>query len=183
MTGESDMKHVNRTMLAAATVLAFATPVSAQEACDRQCLIAIADSYVTALANDEPDAVRWANGAVIMENLAPIEAGAGGFDTITAGPSDFVLHVPDPVSRQVGLLAMMREGEVPVLVGIRLQLAEASAIEEAEHLIARDLSPTQIANLQTVRPALLREVPEPYADSRARMLWLGRSYYDTLDNK
>ena len=164
-----------------AALLLAASPASAQT-CDRACLITLADTYAQALIDDEPGAVQWASDARIIENLAPIEVGEGAFDTITSGPTDYAIHVADPVSRQIGLLAMMSEGETPVLVGIRLQLNDAGVVEEAEHLIARDLSPMQLANLQTPRPALLREVPAPYADSRARMLWLGRSYYDALDN-
>jgi hypothetical protein len=154
----------------------------AMPACDRECLIALADTYAEALVDDAPGAVRWAQSAVVMENLAPIEAGAGAFDTITGGPTEYAIHVADPVSQQVGLLAMMSEGETPVMVGIRLQLDDSGAVSEAEHMIARDLTPVQLANLQAPRPALLREVPAPYLDSRERMLWLGRSYYDALDN-
>ena len=169
-----------RTTGAVAAALALAAPAAAQT-CDRACLIAHADAYAQALVNDEPGAVQWTADAVVMENLAPVTAGEGAFDTITAGPTDYAIHVADPVSQQVGLLAMMREGDKPVLVGIRLALDEAGVIEEAEHLIARDLSEAQLENLQAPRPQLLTEVPEPYADSRGRMLWLGESYYDALD--
>jgi hypothetical protein len=180
------MRHLRFTTLAGAAaiapaLLAWAVPAAAQE-CDRACLIALADSYAQALVEDEPGAVRWAEGAVLMENLAPIEPGTGASDTISAGPTGYAIHVPDPVSQQVGLLAMMSEGETPVFVGIRLALDDSGAIREAEHLIARDLSPAQIANLQAPRPALLAEVPAPYRDSRERLLWLGESYYDALDN-
>jgi len=170
-------------MMLAGVALAIAAPVQAQDApCDRACLIALADAYADALVADAPEAVRWANGAVVIENLAPIAAGDGGFDTITGDYSTYAVHVADPVSQQVGLLAMMKEGDANVLVGIRLKLDGSGAIAEAEHLIARDLSPVQIANLQAPRPALLTPVPEDWVDSRAAMIRLGLSYYDALDN-
>jgi hypothetical protein len=172
-------------LLLASVALGVAAPALADHhegGCDRQCLIELSDAYANALIADDASAVSWAEGAVVMEQLTQINAGEGAFDTITGdGSDDFSIQVADPVSKQVGLLKMMMESETPVLVGIRLQVNEAGAIEEAEHLIARDLSERQLANLQTPRPGLQRSVPELYADSRGRMLWLGRSYYDALD--
>ena len=164
--------------------LGTAIPAIAHEepvGCDRTCLIALADAYADALVADEPTAVQWAGNAVLVENLQPLAAGEGAFDTITGDYTTYAIHVADPVSQQVGLLAMMKEGSKDVLVGIRLKLDEAGVIAEAEHLIARDLSPGQIANLQSPRPRLLEPVEDEYADSRGRMLYLGRSYYDALD--
>jgi hypothetical protein len=159
----------------------LAAPAAAQD-CDRECLIELAGAYTEALVTDNPGLVRWADDAVVMENLAEIAPGEGGFNTITGAGTGYVLPVADPASQQVGLLVMLKEGEEDVFVGLRLKLDEDGALAEAEHLIARDLSPAQIANLTTPRPRLLEPVPAPYMDSRARMLWLGESYYDSLDN-
>ncbi|WP_249702082.1 hypothetical protein [Altererythrobacter sp. KTW20L] len=180
------MKSMTAGLLAASAIV-LALPATAQaqsgaQSCDRDCLIALADSYAQALIDDEPGAVRWAPGAVVMENLAPSSAGAGAFDTITGdGEDNYAIHVPDPVSQQVGLLKMMVEGDAPVLVGIRLKLDASGAISEAEHLVARNLTEGQLANLQSPRVQIMMPVPEAYADSRARLLWLGRAYYDALD--
>lgn len=179
------MKRIIGTLLAG-SAMALATPALAdghEAACDRDCLIALADSYAAAVVADEASAVAWANDAVVMEDLAASAAGEGIFDTVTGeGDDSYAVHVADPVSQQVGLLTMMAEGETPVLVGIRLQINEAGEITEAEHLVARNLGEGQLANLQAPRPLLLREVPETYLDSRARMIAIGHSYYDALDN-
>lgn len=171
------------TMLAAA-MLATAAPATAQDVpCDRQCLIDLADRYAQGLIDHNAQAVRWASGAVVMENLARSRPGEGAFQTITGdGDDTYAIHVPDPVSGQVGLLKLMMEADKPVLVGIRLKVDASGAVTEAEHLIARNLGAGQLANLQAPRPALLATVLEDYADSRGRLLWLGRSYYDALDN-
>ena len=159
-----------------------AAPAAAQE-CDRDCLIELADNYAAALVDDDLGAVRWAPDAVVMENLAPIAPGEGAFATITGhGDDTYAVHVADPVSHQVGLLTMMAEGSAPVFIGIRLKLNEQGQIAEAEHLIARNLTPAQLANLQTERASLMEPVPAPFLDSRAAMIRLGRSYYDALDN-
>lgn len=173
----------NSILLAASAAMALATPAAAHEepACDRACLIAKADAYIAALVADDPAAVPLAEGLVTIEDTKRIDAGTGLWDSVTAGPSDYLIHVADPVSQQVGAMAMMQESGKPVLVGIRLKL-EGGRIVEAEHMAARDLSETQLANLQAPRPALMREVPQEYADSRGRLIWLGKSYYDALDN-
>lgn len=175
------MSKLTTGLLLAAAALALPATAQAQ-GCDRQCLIDLADSYANALIADDPGALRWATGAVVMENLAPSNAGEGAFNTITGdGTDSYAIHVPDPVSQQVGLLKLMLEGEAPVLVGVRLQLDASGAIAEAEHLIARNLSESQLANLQAPRVQIGVPVPTAYADSRARLLWLGHSYYDALD--
>ena len=174
------MKALLAALLSAAALTA--TPAAAQD-CDRACLIALADTYAGALVAHNPGALRWAPGAVVMENLAPIAAGEGAFTSITGeGDDSYAVHVADPVSGQVGLLALMVEAGAPVLVGIRLKLDASGAIAEAEHLIARNLSPAQLANLRAPRPALMLPVPEAWLDSRAAMIRLGFSYYDALDN-
>ncbi len=176
------MKSITAGLLAA-SALTLAIPAAAQaQSCDRACLIALADTYAQALIDDAPGAVRWAGNAVVMENLSRSRAGEGAFDTITGDGTDtYAVHVPDPVSQQVGLLKMMMEGDAPVLVGIRLKLDASGAIVEAEHLVASNLSEGQLTNLQAPRVQIAMPVPEAYADSRGRMLWLGRSYYDALD--
>jgi hypothetical protein len=167
-------------LLLGAAALASALPAAAQD-CDRACLIKMADDYAAALVAHDPSMVPLASGVVTVENVKKIAAGEGLWRTVTGGPSAYQIHVADPVSQQVGLLAMMQVEGKPTLVGIRLK-REGGRIVEAEHMFAGNLSPGQLANLAAPRPALLREVPYEYADSRGRLIWIGKSYYDSLDN-
>lgn len=157
-----------------------AAPVFAQD-CDRACLMDLADDYTDTFVGGDASGIGLADDAVIVENLATIAHGEGLWQTITGGKTDYRVTVADPVSQQVGILTMMREGDTPVMVGVRLKV-EGNEVVEAEHMVARDLSPVQLANLQTPRPRLMEPVPAPYLDSRERMIWLGKSYYDALDN-
>ena len=166
-------------LLMGAVALAFALPAAAQD-CDRACLIKLADDYAAALVAHDPSKVPLASDVVTVENIKKIGRGEGLWRTATAAPTTFQIHVPDPVSQQVGLLAMMDVEGKPALVGIRLK-REGGKIVEAEHMVAGNLGPGQVANLTTPRAGLLREVPEGYADSRGRLLHIGMSYYDSLD--
>jgi len=167
----------------AATALWFANSAIAQD-CSRQCLIDLADDYVAALVAHDPARVRLARNIAMVENLAPIEPGEGIWQTAAAGPTSFVIHVPDPVAQQVGYLAVMTErqegGDAPIQFGMRLQL-EDGEITEAEHLIVHSLSANNLRNLDAPRLPLVTPVEEAWRDSRSRLLHIGAAYYDALD--
>ncbi|MBT2133054.1 hypothetical protein KK137_01800 [Croceibacterium sp. LX-88] len=169
-------------LLAGAAAMALALPATAQaQDCDRACLIAMADNYAAALVAHDPSRAPLASNVVTVENIKKIGSGEGLWRTATGGPTEFQIHVADPVSQQVGLLAMMEVEGKPALVGIRLK-REGGKIVEAEHMVAGNLSEGQLANLRTPRPAIMRPVSEEYADSRGRLIHIGKSYYDSLDN-
>jgi len=170
-------------LFATCAAMALAAPAAAQaQDCDRDCLIDLADDYVAALVAHDPSAVPLAGDVKMAENIEAISPGDGLWSSLSKGPESFVIHVPDPVSEQVGIMAMVTDADdKPALIGVRLKW-QGGKITEAEHMVATNLSPPALANLQTVRPGILAEVPYDYADSRGRLLWLGKSYYDALDN-
>ena len=171
----------------AALILSASLAVSSQAAaqdCDRQCLIDLANDYVAALVAHDPSSVPLSPNVVTVENITRIQPGEGLWQTAAAPPESFVIHVPDPVAQQVGLLAVMTESrdgqEAPIEAGIRLKL-EGGQITEAEHLIVRNLSAAQLENLKSPRLPLVSPVEERFRDSRSRLLHIGLSYYDALD--
>src|SRR5688572_13761919 len=107
------MKLLHR--LLAGAVLALSAPAAAQD-CDRACLIKLADDYAAALVAHDPSRVPLAANVVTVENVKKIARGEGLWRTATAGPTAYRIHVPDPVSQQVGLLAMMQVEGKPALV-------------------------------------------------------------------
>jgi hypothetical protein len=174
------MRSLFNALLGASALLA-APQASAQANCDRACLIKLSDDYVAALVAHDPKKVPLAANLATVENLKKIKPGEGLWASLTGGPTEFVIHVPDPVAQQVGIMLVAKGTEnKPVLFGVRLKYS-GGKIVEAEHLIGNALNDAQVANLQRPRPALLRDVPEDFADSRGRLIWLGKSYYDALD--
>jgi len=174
-----------KTLLLAGAALALAAPTAAQDKpgpCDRQCLINLSDRYVAALVAHDPKAVPLAANVASAENLKPIKLGEGLWQSLSAGPDKFVIHVPDPVSEQVGVMAVATGTDAkPVMFGIRLKVA-GNRIIEVEHVVGNTPAASAMANLQAPRAGLTREVPYEYADSRGRLIWLGKSYYDALDD-
>jgi hypothetical protein len=124
--------------------------------------------------------VPLASDAKVVENITKIRPGEGLWKTATSGPTAFKIVVPDPFSQQVGGIVVLQREGAPVQLGFRLKVVSGK-IAEAEHLIAA-MRDANNPNLQTVRPAIPMEVPYEYADSRGRLIWIAKSYYDALDN-
>ena len=179
--------------IGAATALAQSGPPGA--ACDRACLLGIADAYFAALVAHDPSKAPMAPNATFTEQTRELKVGEGLWTTTTEGPTVFKVPVPDPVSGQIGVIAMIkanvpappaRAGGPPppsppyaVQLALRLKV-ENRRITEAEHIYATIVAPSQIANLQTVRAPLLADVPAAERTPRDLMLLIGNSYYDAL---
>lgn len=160
-------------LLACISLPAFA------QTCDRACLIKTVDSYLAAVVAHDPARVSIAPNAKFIENTKPMKPGDGLWQTASEGPTAFKLYVPDPVSQEVGFLGMMKEDGKPIQIGLRLKLRNGKIVE-MEHLIARNLSASSLANLQTPRPGLLTTVPRAERVPREQMLKIGLSYYTAL---
>ncbi len=135
-----------------------------------------------------------------------MKPGEGLWLTATEVPTNFKISVPDPVSHEVGIIAMMEEdrsldpnvpapkgkakgkageetGSEPIEVAIRLELdPETNQIVEAEHMIARNLRESSLENLQEPRAVFFEEVPEDQRMDRDELLRIGATYYDALVN-
>src|SRR5579862_2017547 len=161
-------------------ILAVAQPAQAATAqCNRACLKNTVDKYLAALVAHDPSQVSLAPNVKFVENTVPTHPGDGLWKTASAVPSSFKIYVPDPVSEEVGFLGVMQEKGKPIELGLRLKIRNGK-ITEAEHLIARNLTERNLANLKTPRPGLLVTVPPDQRVSRDQMLKIGASYYEAL---
>jgi hypothetical protein len=158
-----------------------AAPKAAPDPCDRTCLKALVDSYLAALVAHDPSRVPLASNLEFVENTVPLHAGDGFWKTASALPTTFKIYVPDPVAEQVGFIGVMQEGDQTVELGLRLKVHKGK-ITVAEHLVARQLRPTSLPNLQAPRPGLLAVVPPAERSSREELLKIGATYYDALVN-
>ena len=160
---------------------------AAKPVCDRDCLIKLTDAYVASFARHNAEGVPLSNEVRIVENVTPIKVGEGLWQDVTTGPTQFQVHVPDPVKETAGWIGMVERGGKPTVVAIRLKLDEKGSIVEAEHLYSdidtsTPMGRAQLANLQTVRPGLLADVPEANRMTEDALIKLGATYYDALDD-
>jgi hypothetical protein len=149
-------------------------------ACDRACLMKAANDYLAALVAHDPSDVKLAADLKFVENTARLAAGEGLWKTASAVPTAFALHVPDPVSGQIGFIGMMEESGKPIQLGLRLKV-ENGAITEAEHLVVRSFNGNALDNLKTPRPGLLTEIPPAQRLPRELLLAVGMTYYDSIE--
>ena len=149
-------------------------------ACDRACLIKTANDYLAAVVAHDASRVTLAANLKFVENTERLKAGEGLWKTASAVPSAFALHVPDPVSGQIGFIGMMEEAGKPIQLGLRLKV-EDGAITEAEHLVVRSFNGSSLDNLKTTRPGLLTEIPPAQRAPREVLLAIGMTYYDSIE--
>jgi len=165
---------------AAGGTLGQARLFQAPLACDRTCLIKTANDYLAALVAHDASRVKLAADLKFVENTERLKAGEGLWKTASSVPSAFALHVPDPVSGQIGFIGMMEEAGKPIQLGLRLKV-ENGAITEAEHLVVRSFNGSSLDNLKTPRPGLLTEIPAAQRAPREVLLAIGMTYYDSIE--
>lgn len=172
-----------KTIFKSVTILSFAVAAmnSAASAakCDRTCLDKTVDDYIAAMVAHDPSRVAFASDVKFVENTVPMKPGEGLWKTVTEGPTTFKIYVPDPVSQQVGFMGMLKEGDKPIQLGLRLKLKDGRIVE-AEHLVARGFMPSSLKNLETPRSAFSEVVPKAERTPRAQMLKIANSYYTAL---
>jgi hypothetical protein len=172
------------------SALAACTAASDETAgpvCDRACLVELTGKYVAGLEGNSIAGVPFSDEARIVENLKPIKAGEGLWKDITGAGTGFSVIVPDEARETAGWIGMVERDGKPTVVAVRLKLDPRGSIVEAEHLYAdvdaeTPLGKSQLANLQTVRPGLLADVPEAGRKGEDELIRIGASYYDALDD-
>lgn len=172
---------MRRVALAFTLLIAAAGPAAAGAgACDRACLVKTMNQWLDALPRHSAKGLPLAKDIRFTEQAAAVPVGDGLFISATQGPTTFKIIAADPVSGQVGALAMMKQWDKPVLVGVRLKVVDRK-ITEAEHVIATSFFPGGEANLVTPRQAFLDDVPTAERTPRTEMLAAADGYYQALE--
>ena len=176
------MKLFASSIVAATAVVTAVTPARAQTtgSCDRTCLIRTADAYFAAMAAHDPKKAPLAPTVRFTEQAKVLSVGDGLWKSMTKGPTTFKIYVPDPVSQQIGGIAMIESGGVATELAVRLKVQNGQ-ITEAEHLMAAITRPDQLGNLDTPRPGLLSAVPPADRLPREVLLLFAHGYYDALE--
>ena len=165
-------------------VIAFVglfVPVQAQNGrCDRDCLISIADQYLTALAaKDRKQAPLAGSNVRYTENGQRLVLGDGLWNSIT-GKGTYKLQVADAVTGQVVTFATMRENGTPLILAVRLKV-EKERITEIETQVAR--SENGAKNLEAMgkpREAFDRITPPTDRATRPDLVRTANMYFSGM---
>lgn len=174
-------------LLFAGTLAACSAASEEGPACDRACLIKLTNDYVAGIESNSIERLPFSDEAIIVENLRRIQPGEGLWADATGAGTDFSVIVPDEERQTAGWIGMIERDGQPTVVAVRLKLDPRGSIVEAEHLYAAidgstPLGESQLANLQTVRPGLLAEVPAASRKSGDELIAIGETYYPALDD-
>ena len=148
--------------------------------CDRDCLIGITDRYLAAVVAHDPSKAPLARRVVFVENVKRLRPGEGLWKTASGGPTHFQIHVPDETLQQAGWMGVIEQGGKPMMLAVRLKI-EDGKITEAEHLLAAPFG-TDNPNIVTPRPGLVSMIPAAQRLPHDRLIAIGRTYYDALDD-
>ena len=155
-------------------------PAVGAPACNRDCLVGIMDRYVNALPTHSAKGLPMAAHVRFTEQASVIPVGDGLWVSATEAPKTFKIVVADPTSGQVGFFGVMKQWDKPVILAVRLKVSYGR-ITEIEHVIAPDLRPTSMANLQAPRQPLLDDLAPAERTPRAKMLAVALSYFDSIE--
>jgi hypothetical protein len=122
-----------------------------------------------------------APGYKYTENTAAIPLGDGLWVGASQAPTTFKIYALDPTSEQAGLFAVIEEFDKPVILALRLKIADGR-IAEIEHVVARNVRDTSMPNLTTPRPGLLTIVPPAERVSRDEMYRIADSYFEAIEH-
>jgi len=176
------------TTFGAATLIALLTVACTSSetplVCDRDCLIALGDRYLEAVAAHETEAAGLSDEVVFVENITRMVPGEGLWASAAGAATDFRLYVPDPDQSTIGIFAAIDrqtpDGIVPALVAARLQVVDGE-ITEIEQLVADLPEEADLDRLQVPRPNLTAIVPEQERMPRTELVAIAASYYDALN--
>lgn len=169
-----------------AVVLVSSSPLFAGQSakklaahCDRACLDSAVDSYLAALVAHDPSQIPLSAHVEFVENTVDMKPGEGLWKTASASPTSFKIYVPDPVSEEVGFMGTIERDGKPTLLALRLKIRNGEIVA-AEHLVADNVTPEKLANLQKPRKAFVTPVPPSERNSRADMIRIASMYYPAL---
>jgi hypothetical protein len=175
------------TIVSAAAFLVFACAAldAAESACDRACLIGIADTYLAAIAAHDPSKAPLAEHVAFVENIKKTRPGQGIWAAAAGKATAFKIYVPDPVAGEIGLMTVIDRrtpsGVVPAQLAVRLKVVDGKIVE-AEHIVADVTNKEAVARLAAPRPNMLATVPQQDREPRAQLAKIAGSYYDALDD-
>jgi hypothetical protein len=159
--------------------------------CDRKCLIALADQYMTASTSVKSDtymapidtklmdALPWAPRVRFTENSVPMMIG-DGFWASGRKKSSAPLYVTDPSQGTVVWYGLVEDHDEPAWAAVRLKV-EDGRISESETLFARRLNPGPFGDPKTfqIDPVFDQVLTPALRQPRERMVALVEGYYGT----
>jgi hypothetical protein len=150
-----------------------------RSACDRECLVAIAGQYVTALVDHTPQNLPVAPGVKFTENLVPLRFGEQGLWRSVTGRRDFNIYAADVGTGNVVWIGIVRENDKAVMMAARLKVV-SRRITELETLVGRSAL-TGAEKVEAPRPDFAQIVRQAERQDRTRLVAIADSNWDAME--
>lgn len=147
--------------------------------CDRACLVAIADRFLTAMEAQDAAGLPLAEEVFVTENSGRMKLGEGLLWHAALKRTDFRITVADPVAGQIAMQIVYQVEGRPAMLAIRLRI-ERHMITEVEQLYDRNVAPQAMELLTTPRPTMLADVAPRERNDRDYLAYAANAYFDAL---
>jgi hypothetical protein len=151
--------------------------------CNRDCLYAAVDQYVSALVAHDPGQAPFAADAKFTENTVALDLGDGLWNTASAPPSVYQLKAADPETGNAAFYLIMEESGSPIWLSGRLHVTNGE-IDELETVVIRQGlggSGFGAYDLTEVDPEWDAIVPPEQRNTREELFDVADRYVETLD--
>jgi hypothetical protein len=148
--------------------------------CDRNCLYAVLDQYLAALARRDIARVPWAPVVRNTENNVTLPVGDGLWGTLTKLGS-YQLKIADPDTGEVGYFGAVDENGAVSPFALRLKVVQKQVVE-VETLVRRKADEANyMADPEFIDKPIFNEViPAASRLPRERLISIADGYFDTL---
>ncbi len=165
--------------LALTALASLALSGAAHAACDRACLIGLADQYADALAARDATRLPLTADAKFTENLVPLKIGKEGLWRTANGRRDFNIYAADPARGDVVWIGIVKENDTPEMIGVRLKVV-GRRISEIETVVGR-VGLSAAATVAGPRPDFARVEPATSRSSREALIAIASSNWDAME--
>jgi hypothetical protein len=151
-----------------------------KERCNKECLLALGDKFMTAFASQKPDDVPWARNVRFTENGVGIPVGEGIWGSIRS-KSDAALRVADPVAGTYSWYGLIYDHDAPAWAGVRIK-ATGAHVGDVEVIVARERNPGPWGDPKkfAVDARFETVVPSSQRSSRKQLIAAAQGYADTV---
>src|SRR5579862_5787835 len=151
----------------------------ANAGCDRACLDGFVESYLDAVAANDPSRLPVTQTVKFTEDGQRLNLGDGLWNTAT-GRGTYKFYMEDVQAGQVGFFGTMREAGEPIIISLRLKI-ENHKIAEIETIVVRDKG--QAENLEKrghTDPLFMETIPPADRVSRAELVKVANMYFSGM---
>lgn len=165
------------------------TRTAANPSCDRACLNAVAEKYLTAIVSHDPAKAPLAHAVRYTENGVELTLPDGLWRTAESVGA-YRLFVTDPKEGAVGFFVKVQENGAPLLVGTRLRVI-GQRITEIESYASRLTGtigggPSSLPRVDQLgdspREQFLQTLPGNQRRSRVQLAAIVNTYFTGLEN-